>query len=344
VIKKENTARKAPQEQRPRPRTQQFNATPRFTFSSTPRSTATPNAPGATPSAARYLTPANKTPKPNEQDAIENSTDEPPYNLHDFIKIDDTDTDLDYGFGDGEDDYKLEEPAPKRRQTSTSPGQQEEQGLEKHNKETYDDDQDSLSSSLPVLSSPPPARRPISTNAPRFLNLPAPPSTPQPSTANQTTFLKPPRFRPPDPSEQAQNQSDPLPEQFSPHRRGQKYVPGGLAAEVRDWLMNIESAIPVNKNKDDPWLVKLVVDEVSGGGGAGMTLVKGRQIQAIDGREMVDTFGEVKVILAGEGAGAGLQKGSKVESGKILGVKGPVWEVAIEGERWGVGVDWKVLP
>ena len=108
--------------------------------------------------------------------------------------------------------------------------------------------------------------------------------------------------------------------------------------------MNIESAVPANTNKDDPWLVKLVIDEVSGGGGAGMTLVRGRQIQAIDGGEMVDTFGEVKVILAGEAAGVGLQKGSKVEPGKRLGVKSPVWEVVIEGEKWGVGVDWKVLP
>jgi hypothetical protein len=346
VIKKENAARKPPlaQEQRPRPSTQQFNATPRFTFSSTPRPTATPNAPGATPSAARYFTPASKTPKAKEQDAIENSSHEPHYSLHDSIEIDDTETDPDYGFGDGEDDYKLEEPTPKRRRTSTSPGLQEDQGLDDPNKDTYDDHQDYLSSSLPALSSPPAPRRPISTNAPRFLNPTAPPSTPQVSAANQTTFLKPPRFRPPDPSEQAQAKSDPLPEQFSPHRRGQKYVPGGLAAEVRDWLMNIESAIPANKNKDDPWLVKLVVDEVSGGGGAGMTLVRGRQIQAIDGGEMVDTLDEVKVILAGEGAGVGLQKGSKVEPGKRLGVKGPVWEVVIEGERWGVGVDWRVLP
>jgi len=344
VIKKENAVRKPPLAQEQRPSTQQFNATPRFTFSSTPRPTATPNAPGVTPSAARYLTRASKTPKPKEQDAIGNSSDEPHYNLHDSIEIDDPEKDPDYGFEDREDDYKLEEPTPKRRRTSTSPGLQEEQKLDTPNKEPYDDDQDSLSSSLPVLSPPPAPRRPISANAPRFLNPTAPPSTPQVSTANQTTFLKPPRFRPPDPSEQAQTQSDPLPEQFSPHRRGQKYVPGGLAAEVRDWLMNIESAVPANTNKDDPWLVKLVIDEVSGGGGAGMTLVRGRQIQAIDGGEMVDTFGEVKVILAGEAAGVGLQKGSKVEPGKRLGVKSPVWEVVIEGEKWGVGVDWKVLP
>jgi hypothetical protein len=291
------------------------------------------------------LTPASKTLKPKEQDAIENASDEPHYNLHDSIEIDDPETDLDYRIGDGEDDYKLEEPTPKRRRTSMSPGlQQQEQGLDHHNKETYGDDQDSLSSSLPILSSPPAPRRPISTNTPRFLNpTPVPPSTAQLSTSSQATFLKPPRFRPPDPSEQAQAQSDPLPEQFSPHRRGHKYVPGGLAAEVRDWLVNIESAISANQNKDDPWLVKLVVDEVSGGTGVGMTLVRGTQIQAITGGDMVESLGVVKVILAGEGAGVGLQKEIKVEPGKRLGIKGPVWEVVIEGERWGVGVDWKVL-
>jgi hypothetical protein len=39
-----------------------------------------------------------------------------------------------------------------------------------------------------------------------------------------------------------------------------------------------------------------------------------------------------------------LQKGSKVELGKRVGITGPVWEVMIEGIKWGVGVDWKVLP
>merc|ERR1712098_382859 len=78
-----------------------------------------------------------------------------------------------------------------------------------------------------------------------------------------------------------------------------------------------------------------------------MTMVRGRQIHALDvlGEvgEMADTVGGVKVILAGEGAGTGLQKGSAVEVGKMMGIKGPVWEVVVEGVKWGVGVDWKVL-
>jgi len=118
---------------------------------------------------------------------------------------------------------------------------------------------------------------------------------------------------------------------------------GGLAAEVRDWLVNLEPVIPAataQRARDDPWVVKISVDEFSGGGRTGMTLVRGRQIHS-DG--MDDNLGVVKVILAGEGAGSGLQRGSMVEAGKTVGIKGPVWEVVLEGEKWGVGVDWKVL-
>lgn len=50
----------------------------------------------------------------------------------------------------------------------------------------------------------------------------------------------------------------------------------------------------------------------------------------------------MKVILAGEGAETGLKKGSRVEIGKTIGIKGPVWEIVIGGEKWGVGIEWKV--
>jgi len=119
---------------------------------------------------------------------------------------------------------------------------------------------------------------------------------------------------------------------------------------VRDWLVNIESTIPSKEagKKDDEWLVKIMVDEVSGGGAesqARMMMVRGRHVHSV-GREgeMVDMVGEVRVMLAGEGQGTGLQRGSVLEKGKMVGIKGPVWEVVIEGMKWGVGVDWKVLP
>jgi len=115
--------------------------------------------------------------------------------------------------------------------------------------------------------------------------------------------------------------------------------------------MNLDSALPSHagrgKAKEDVWLVKLLVDEVTGGGRAGMSLVRGRQVGRESGSadltKVVDHLERVKVILAGEGAGVGLQRGKRVEVGKVVGIKGPVWEVVVEGEKWGVGVDWKVL-
>ncbi|KAK0108263.1 hypothetical protein ONS95_003080 [Cadophora gregata] len=363
VIKKERPpVRSTPlaQEHTPRPSTQ-FNSTPRFTFSSTPRPTASQTLPPPrfTPSTARFVTPASR--KLKNHDAIELSSDDGLQEVHDSIETEEQEIDYEgYQSGELEDDYKLEEPSPKRRRFSTSSQTWEEEQYEDQEEMLLDenDNTEDTSSSLPILSSPPAPRRPISTTAPRFLlSTPAPQSTHHDShslsTQNPlpTPFLKPPRFRPPDPSSAAQAQSDPLPDQFSPHRKGQKYIPGGLAAEVRDWLMNLEGAIPDmrGKRRDEEWLVKIMVDEVSGGSKEGMTMVRGRQIHTVDvdvyGEvgEMVDTVGEVKVILAGEGAGTGLQKGSAVEVGKMVGIKGPVWEIVVEGVKWGVGVDWKVL-
>ena len=348
MIKKERKVRQTPlaQEHTPGPSTQ-FKSTPRFTFPSTPRPTASQTLPRATPTAARYLTPASKTPK--DRDVIESFSDN---DVQDSIETEDPDLDQELLSADEEDDYKIDERALKRRRISSSlePEDEERQQKDEDLPPHPPDTQDSVSSSLPILSSPAAPRRLISTTAPHFItSTPAPPATPQPSAA-KTAFLKPHRFRPPDPSESAQRASDPLPEQFSPHRKGQNYVHGGLAAEVRDWLVNIEGSIPAREvgRRGDEWLVRVLVDECSGGGAesqARMTTIRGRQVHSIGGEgEMVDTAGKVKVMLAGEGQSTGLQKGSKVEVGKTIGIKGPVWEVVIEGEKWGVGVDWKVLP
>jgi hypothetical protein len=107
--------------------------------------------------------------------------------------------------------------------------------------------------------------------------------------------------------------------------------------------VNLESAIPSAKAKDDPWIVRIVVDEVRGGARAGMTLVRGRQIYVDGQQEMFNSVGEVRFILAGEGVGSGMQSLCSVEVGKRVGMKGPIWEVLLEGGKWGVCVEWKVL-
>jgi hypothetical protein len=256
--------------------------------------------------------------------------------VHESIEIEDQELDAEFSSADLEDDYLIEERSPKRQRLSSPvPADVQVQ------RDREQSDEIKKSCLLPVLSSPPAPRR-LASTAPRFLiSTPAPQSTPQ---LNQSTFVKPPRFRPPVSSEKSHS-SEPLPDQFSPHRRGQKYVAGGLAAEVRDWLFNIESTGPGDsvREKESPWLLRLVIDELSGGGKAGMALVQGRKVHTGTMDGPVETPVVMRIILAGEGAGTGLQKGSKVQVGKTVGIKGPVWEVVMEGQKWGVGVDWQVL-
>lgn len=333
MVKKQPPARRTPwaEDQRAPPATQQFNATPRFAFSSTPRPPQTPNLPSSTPSATRYLTPAPQIPNPESVIGnIVHSSDNP---IHDSIETGDQDIGL--GYLSGDYGCKIQERSPKRRRLSSSSVllDAEHQALPEDNeyhKELRD-------SSLWNLSSPP---------APRFLmSTPASSSTLRGPQDIQPAFLRPPRFRPPDPTKQTH--ADPFPDQFSPHGRGRKYLAGGLAAEVRDWLVNLEATIPVasaQRIKEDSWIANVVVDESNGTGGTGMTMVRGRQAKSDAAHAIVNDSGVVKVILAGEGVGTGLKRGSKVEIGRTIGTKGPVWEVVIGGEKWGVGVEWKVLP
>ena len=71
-------------------------------------------------------------------------------------------------------------------------------------------------------------------------------------------------------------QAEPLPEVFSPHRRGQKFVPGGMAEMVRGWVLDAGASTSngsVRGRGDEGWRVR--VYEVSEVGSGGMTLMRG---------------------------------------------------------------------
>lgn len=332
MVKKQHTVRKTPiaVEQPSYTSSQQFNATPRF------KPAGKPSVPPSTPSATQFLTPGRPVAKLGDAIHHPSVNIQDGHDFHDSIETDDQEMDLGYLSTDTDQDLMIQERHPKRRRFSSSPDLEDDgQVLE----ECEAPEGAQISSPPAAVVSPPASRRPVSSAAPRFLS-----STQSAIQSNESTFLRPPRFRPPDPQEQEQT-TDPFPDQFSPHRRGKKYVPGGLAAEVRDWLVNIESSIPSSSimKSGSPWLLRLMVDEISGGRRAGFTLVRGRQILSEDADSMIDSLGIVNVILAGEGTGTGLQKSSNVEVGKTVGIKSPVWEVVIEGIKWGVGVDWTVL-
>lgn len=124
----------------------------------------------------------------------------------------------------------------------------------------------------------------------------------------------------------------PLPEAFSPHRRGQRHVPGGMAAELSTWVVETgQAAIAARKGKGflqgNDFVQKL-------------KMVKVRQ----SSNELLFVIGkglgglEVRVMLAG-----GCEKAENVIEGRVVGIRAPSWETEVKGETWTVGVDWTIV-
>lgn len=89
--------------------------------------------------------------------------------------------------------------------------------------------------------------------------------------------------------------------------------------------------------------VTIIIDEISGSPMVGTSLIRGRQIHQHENGEMIDHLGIVNVILAGKGYTEGLRNGGVLGVGRRVSVRGPMWEIRIEGRKWGVGVNWRVL-
>lgn len=146
---------------------------------------------------------------------------------------------------------------------------------------------------------------------------------------------------------------------FSPQRRGTKYLPGGLAAELRDWLVDakggldkrgegmatssvLQFAEAASGGLDG--VVRFVVEEVSHGG-PGMTLVSGK---VLGGECAGGVTSGVRVILAGEGNIEGLGGGkgggnpSRVALGAKVAIGPPAWDVELDGQ-WAVAYRWEVV-
>ncbi|KAI1331783.1 hypothetical protein F5Y16DRAFT_359243 [Xylariaceae sp. FL0255] len=133
---------------------------------------------------------------------------------------------------------------------------------------------------------------------------------------NQPKFQRAPKFKPPEPPPEGHPRPEPLPDAFSPSaargRRGAaRYVPGGLAAELRDWLVDVEAGVGVGsissygssglvgtvgvlgggrereREDQEKWVARVRIDEVRGGTGfaRGMTLVSGRVVVKANGAD-----------------------------------------------------------
>ncbi|KAK3942288.1 hypothetical protein QBC46DRAFT_352512 [Diplogelasinospora grovesii] len=182
--------------------------------------------------------------------------------------------------------------------------------------------------------------------------------------AREPTFLNAPRFKAldnqpiPDLGNPQQNPQV-LDALFSPQRRkGARYVNGGLAAELRDWLVEIkrvdgEGDLKKKSRSGTPattsfgmgtptataLALSLSVDQVRHGG-PGLTLVGGH----VQGQD------NIRAILAGEGHvpegfgghGNSDSNTSSVVRGAVLTMAPPLWNVDLgEGGTWTVAHRWE---
>lgn len=146
---------------------------------------------------------------------------------------------------------------------------------------------------------------------------------PDKTRLHQPIFHPAPRFKP------TENDIIPLlPEAFSPQRRGAKYLPNGLAAQLQSWLSEVKGW---EGTQDAESVLRIVVDDVNPGGH--MYLVRARPNRS----------DEVKgYILAGEGKLTGLGRRAVVNVGSVVVIEEPVWEVNLAGELWTVGCNWSI--
>ncbi|KAJ6443190.1 methionyl-tRNA formyltransferase [Purpureocillium lavendulum] len=155
----------------------------------------------------------------------------------------------------------------------------------------------------------------------------------------QPIFRPAPRFKPVAEADDyaAGDEGGGLPAAFSPQRRGARYVPGGLAAELQGWLSEVkgwESHGDVRgTDSSGGSLREFVVDEVRPG--RRMYLVRARPRGGDGGDAMHgETMPLQSIILAGEGKLTGLGRRAMVGVGSAVRVGGPVWDVEIEDTTW----------
>jgi hypothetical protein len=123
----------------------------------------------------------------------------------------------------------------------------------------------------------------------------------------------------------------PLPDAFSPRRRGQKFVPGGLASELQSWVIEAAQTTsqsrPRNALAVDDSVHVIDIDEVKGNG-------------PVFAHGTRSGEGTSKVLLVD---GQANQKADKIEAGDRVSIRLPTWDVQVSGEAWTVGVDWRTM-
>lgn len=324
------TARQVPPSLHNGPR--QFASTPRFNTSATPRPVSQQQPPAfSTPA------PSSARPRATQYEPLSDVIDTSPISPHDPEDGDEDRTrlhesiEIDSPSASRSPSRHFQEIRPaKRRRVSVSPdipgpgdGQQDvpmedDEQVEVASSPTFDD-RIAVHSSFDLEGCPAESR-------------PRSPQPPDEQTPRHPTFRNAPRFKAAEIA--AETQQRPLPEAFSPQRRGAKYVAGGLAAELRDWLVQVKGSSEYDRPAGSS--IDVVVDEVTFA--PGLHVIAARRLDS--GSEDENIPG--KVILAGDGRVTELRGRSTVKSGGVVSMSQPMWNIALDDiGRFAVACDWE---
>jgi len=114
-------------------------------------------------------------------------------------------------------------------------------------------------------------------------------------------------------------------------------VPGGLAATVREWVVEASQPLYQNRHRrEGEWDLKLRVEDTRTleGLGNGVLLVRTNETGGTGER------GKNWLLI---GQGKRCENDERLASGTAVGVRRPIWDVRVEEEDWSVAVEWSVV-
>lgn len=162
-----------------------------------------------------------------------------------------------------------------------------------------------------------------------------------------------PRFLLPQPSQRATEPLEPLPDAFSPHRRGRKHIAGGMAETMQSWIMEVshsiqrglpsihaswgESTLPAPSHAR----FEIVDLDRSQKELQSYYAVNAADIDGALGRGG-EQIGNVMNVLLVAGDTRHRSKSNQLCRGAVVEIKTPYWDVQLNGRMWLVAVDWKL--
>lgn len=121
---------------------------------------------------------------------------------------------------------------------------------------------------------------------------------------------------------EGRSETDPLPAHFSPHRNGQKFEPGGLAATMRSQIMEMTSSSTHQSCRNfGQWKFEVIKTKAA----APITLVCGTIEDGKIGYFVLPGFRSPPV------------------AGDTVQVQNITWHVDLAGHGWLVCIDWKIV-